>query len=176
MQRLLEKLFRTYYKDIYRYLYSLTHDASLSEDLASDVFLEVVKSIATFRGAADMKTWMFSIARHKWIDYLRKKNRRVEIEVLSELVGEEQDTGNGQKNSGEPEEQYLEKELLERIHTLLDEEPERTRNIVNLRLEGYSFYEIAQKENISESSARVIYFRAKEKLRQILVKEGLGRE
>ena len=176
MQRLLEKLFRTYYKDIYRYLYSLTHDASLSEDLASDVFLEVVKSIATFRGAADMKTWMFSIARHKWIDYLRKKNRRVEIEVLSELVGEEQDTGNGQKNSGGPEEQYLEKELLERIHTLLDKEPERTRNIVNLRLEGYSFYEIAQKENISESSARVIYFRAKEKLRQILVKEGLGRE
>lgn len=176
VQRLLEKLFRTYYKDIYRYLYSLTHDASLSEDLASDVFLEVVKSIATFRGVADMKTWMFSIARHKWIDYLRKKNRRVEIEVLSELVGEEQDTGNGQKNSGGPEEQYLEKELLERIHTLLDEEPERTRNIVNLRLEGYSFYEIAQKENISESSARVIYFRAKEKLRQILVKEGLGRE
>lgn len=176
MQRLLEKLFRTYYKDIYRYLYSLTHDASLSEDLASDVFLEVVKSIATFRGAADMKTWMFSIARHKWIDYLRKKNRRVEIEVLSELVGEEQDTGNGQKNSGGPEEQYLEKELLERIHTLLDEEPERTRNIVNLRLEGYSFYEIAPKENISESSARVIYFRAKEKLRQILVKEGLDRE
>ena len=137
MQRLLEKLFRTYYKDIYRYLYSLTHDASLSEDLASDVFLEVVKSIATFRGAADMKTWMFSIARHKWIDYLRKKNRRVETEVLSELVGEEQDTGNGQKNSGGPEEQYLEKELLERIHTLLDKEPERTRNIVNLRLEGY---------------------------------------
>ena len=96
MQRLLEKLFHTYYKDIYRYLYSLTHDASLSEDLASDVFLEVVKSIASFRGEADMKTWMFSIARHKWMDSLRKKNRRVEIEVLSELVGEEQDAGNGQ--------------------------------------------------------------------------------
>ena len=175
MQRLLEKLFRTYYKDIYRYLYSLTHDASLSEDLASDVFLEVVKSIATFRGAADMKTWMFSIARHKWIDYLRKKNRRAETEVLTELVGEERADGSGQDNNS-PEEQYLEKELLERIHTLLEEEPERTRNIANLRLEGYSFYEIAQKENISESSARVIYFRIKEKLRQTLIKEGLGHE
>ena len=179
MQRLLEKLFRTYYKDIYRYLYSLTHDASLSEDLTSDVFLEVVKSIATFRGAADMKTWMFSIARHKWIDYLRKKNRRAEIEVLSELVGEDavwNGNGVGAANSKGPEEQYLEKELLERIHTLLEEEPERTRNIVTLRLEGYSFYEIAQKENISESSARVIYFRIKEKLRQTLEKEGLGHE
>ena len=175
MQRLLEKLFRTYYNDIYRYVYSLTHDASLSEDLTSEVFLEVVKSIATFRGAADIKTWMFSIARHKWIDYLRKKNRRVETEVLTELVGEERDAGSGQGNNS-PEENYLEKELLERIHTLLAEEPERTRNIVNLRLEGYSFYEIAQKENISESSARVIYFRIKEKLCQTLKKEGLGHE
>lgn len=165
MQRLLEKLFRTYYKEIYRYLYSLTHDTSLSEDLASEVFLEVVKSIATFRGEADVKTWMFSIARHKWIDYLRKKNRQVETEVLSELVG---DKG--------IEEQYLNKELLGRITALLDEEPERTRNIVKLRLEGYSFYEIAKTENISESSARVIYFRAKEKIKLTLEKEGLGRE
>lgn len=170
MQRLLEKLFHTYYKDIYRYLYSLTHDASLSEDLASDVFLEVVKSIASFRGEADMKTWMFSIARHKWMDSLRKKNRRVEIEVLSELVGEKQEIFNG------PEEQYLEKELLERIYSLLEKEPERTRNIMKQRLEGYSFYEIGKLQGISESSARVIYFREKEKLRQILVKEGLDRE
>ena len=71
---------------------------------------------------------------------------------------------------------FLDKELLERVQVLLEEEPERTRNIVNLRLEGYSFYEIGKLQGISESSARVIYFREKEKLRQILVKEGLGRE
>ena len=176
MQRLLEKLFHTYYKDIYRYLYSLTHDASLSEDLASDVFLEVVKSIASFRGEADMKTWMFSIARHKWMDSLRKKNRRAEIEVLSELVGEEQNVTGVSPDDNKPEELALNKELLERIHSLLEKEPERTRNIVKQRLEGYSFYEIGKLQGISESSARVIYFREKEKLRQILVKEGLGRE
>lgn len=171
MQRLLEKLFCSYYKDIYRYLYSLTHDSTLSEDLASEVFLEVVKSIARFRGEADIKTWMFSIARHKWMDYLRKKNRRVQTEVLSDLVGEQE-----LANAKGIEEQYLDKELLERIYALLKEEPERTRSIVKLRIEGYSFYEIAKKENISESSARVIYFRAKEKIKQILEKEGLGHE
>jgi len=178
VQRLLEKLFRTYYKDIYRYLYSLTHDASLSEDLASDVFLEVVKSIATFRGEADMKTWLFSIARHKWIDSLRKKSRRVEIVALSEWLGENDGGGSREESrkNNDPEEQYLEKEILERIYSLLDTEPERTRNIVKLRLEGYSFYEIAKTENISESSARVIYFRAKEKIKESLEKEGLGRE
>ena len=171
MQRLLEKLFCSYYKDIYRYLYSLTHDSTLSEDLASEVFLEVVKSIARFRGEADIKTWMFSIARHKWMDYLRKKNRRVQTEVLSDLVGEQE-----LANAKGIEEQYLDKELLERIYALLKEEPERTRSIVKLRIEGYSFYEIAKKENISESSARVIFFRAKEKVKQVLEKEGLGHE
>jgi RNA polymerase sigma-70 factor (ECF subfamily) len=176
VQRLLEKLFRTYYKDIFQYLYSLTHDTSLSEDLTSEVFLEVVKSIAFFRGEADMKTWMFSIARHKWIDSLRKKKRLVELEVLSELVGEECSVTGTSPDENKPEEQYLNKELLERIYGLIEEEPERTRNIVRLRMEGYSFYEISKKENVSENSARVIYFRAKEKLRQILVKEGLGRE
>ncbi len=176
MQRLLEKLFHTYYKDIYRYLYSLTHDASLSEDLSSEVFLEVVKSIAAFRGEADIKTWLFSIARHKWVDYLRKKNRQVQIEVLSDLVGEERTVGSDTVDSKNPEVQFLEKEMLQRVFTLLEEEPERTRNIVKLRMEGYSFYEIGKSQKISESSARVIYFRAKEKIKQTLEKEGLGRE
>jgi len=176
MQRLLEKLFHTYYKDIYRYLYSLTHDASLSEDLSSEVFLEVVKSIAAFRGEADIKTWLFSIARHKWVDYLRKKNRQVQIEVLSDLVGEERTVGSDTVDSKNPEVQFLEKEMLQRVFTLLEEEPERTRNIVKLRMEGYSFYEIGKFQKISESSARVIYFRAKEKIKQTLEKEGLGRE
>lgn len=178
MQRLLEKLFRTYYKDIYRYLYSLTRDVSLSEDLASEVFLEVVKSVVTFRGESDVKTWMFSIARHKWMDYLRKRNRQAESEVLSELVGEQTVTENNAALAGGNgvEEQYLNKELLERIMSLLSEEPERTRNIMKLRMEGYSFYEIAKAEHISESSARVIYFRTKEKIKQILEKEGLGHE
>lgn len=174
VQRLLEKLFHTYYKDIYRYLYSLTRDVSLSEDLTSEVFLEVVKSIAAFRGESDIKTWMFSIARHKWMDYLRKKNRQVETEVLSELVGELQVLHvNNEKGT---EEKYLDKELLERIYTLLEAERPQTRNIVQMRMEGYSFYEIGKAQGISESSARVIYFRAKEKIKQTLEKEGLGCE
>ena len=170
MQRLLEKLFRTYYKDIYRYLYSLTRDASLSEDLTSEVFLEAVKSIASFRGESDIKTWMFSIARHKWCDYLRKKNRQPETESLSELIGDSSSQCNSWKKG--TEEQVLDKELLERIYSLLALEPERTQAVVKLRMEGYSFYEIAKMQTISESSARVIYFRAKEKIRQTLEKEG----
>jgi len=167
MRRLLEELFRTYHNDVYRYLYSLSHDASLSEDLASEVFLKVVKSIGTFRGEADIKTWLFSIARHEWYDHLRKKNRQIRTEAMTEFC-ESMDLG--------PEAKYHMQEIIRRIYSLLEQEPERTRSIVMMRLDGYSFYEIGQKFGISESSARVIDFRIKDKLRKILKKEGFTDE
>ena len=167
MRRLLEELFRTYHNDVYRYLYSLSHEPSLSEDLASEVFLKVVKSIGTFRGEADIKTWLFSIARHEWYDYLRKKNRQIRTEAITEFC-ESMELG--------PEAQYHRQEIIRRIYRLLEQEPERTRSIVMMRLDGYSFYEIAQKFGISESSARVIDFRTKDKLRKILKKEGFTDE
>ena len=77
MKQLLAELFEKYYIDVYTYLYSLCHDASLSEDLASDTFLEVVKSISTFRKESDIKTWLFSIARRRWFAYLKRKNRQI---------------------------------------------------------------------------------------------------
>ena len=85
MKQLLAELFEKYYIDVYTYLYSLCHDASLSEDLASDVFLEVVKSIATFRGESDIKTWIYSIARRQWFAYLKRKNRQVQTESIHDL-------------------------------------------------------------------------------------------
>lgn len=163
MRRLLEELFSKYYKDVYTYLYSLSRDPSLSEDLAQEVFLEVVKSIATFRGESDIKTWLFSIARHKWYSYLRKTSRQTNTEDLSEFMVSSEKT---------PEEQCQDEEVAKRIYALLDLEPERTRSIVAMRLEGYSFYEIGVKYGISENSARTIDFRAKIKIRQILKKEG----
>ena len=167
MHGLLEKLFTVHYKDVYNYLYSLSHDASLSEELAQEVFLEVVKSIATFRGEANMKTWLFSIARNRWYSYLRRKNRQPEIESLTEFLPAVDQT---------PEEQYQSRELADRIYALLEQEPERTQRIVLMRLEGHSFFEIGQTVGISESSARVIDFRAKTKIRNILTKGGFACE
>ena len=163
MRRLLEELFSTYYKDVYHYLYSLSRDASLSEDITQEVFTDVMKSLASFRGDSDIKTWLFSIARNKWYSYLRRKNRQPETEVLTEFL---------ELPGKTPEDHYQIKEMAERIYQLLENEPERTQKIVLLRLNGLSFFEIGKEIGISEQSARVIEFRAKTKIRQILKKEG----
>lgn len=163
MQQLLKELFAAYYQDVYSYLYSFSRDAALSEDMASEVFLEAVKSIGRFRGEADMKTWLFSIARHKWFGHLRKKNHSLQALPLEDVCAVTDKT---------PESLYMQKELAERILSLLTQEPERTRKVLAMRMEGYSFHEIGRALGISESSARVIAYRAKTKIRQILEKEG----
>lgn len=165
MKQLLAELFEKYYIDVYTYLYSLCHDASLSEDLASDVFLKVVKSISTFRGESDIKTWLFSIARHRWFAYLKRKNRQVQTESIHDLydtteLGETDDFS----------------EVAELIQEILSCESALTRDVVQMRIDGYSYYEIASKHNISENSARVVYFRAKSKIKKHLEKEGFRYE
>ncbi len=167
MSELLAELFETYYKDIYTYLYGLSHDAPLSEDLASEVFVEVVRSISSFRGESDIKTWLFTIARRKWFAYLRKKNRQVQTQSIHDLydtpaLGAEDDSAA--------------KEAADLISGILKQEPVLTREVVRMRLEGYSYYEISVRYNISEASARVIYFRAKAKIKKHLEKEGFRYE
>ena len=165
MKQLLAELFEKYYIDVYTYLYSMCHDASLSEDLASDVFLEVVKSISSFRGQSNIKTWLFSIARHRWFAYLKKKNRQVQTESIHDLYDTVELGTTDSVN-----------EIAELIQELLSGESALTRDVVWMRVDGYSYYEIAVKHKISENSARVIYFRAKAKIRIHLEKEGLSYE
>ena len=70
---LIEKLYSDYKSDVFYYLVSVTHDSDLSEDLTSETFLSAIKSLSGFKGKSDIKTWLFSIARHKWYEHLRKK-------------------------------------------------------------------------------------------------------
>lgn len=163
VRELLRELFVSHYGEVYAYLYCLSRDAALSEDLASEVFLEAVRSIHRFRGESDVRTWLFSIARHRWFGYLRRKKRDPQTEPL-----EDRYIPTGQT----PESELLRREIAKRITELLSEEPERTRQIVQMRLEGYSFHEIGKKTGISENSARVIDYRAKVRIRRTLEKEG----
>lgn len=159
----IKKLYEEYKQDIFIYLVSLTNDASLSEDLVSETFLSAIKSIHRFKGNSSIKTWLFSIARNKWYEYLRKEKSTISLDDLaySYIMG-----------AFNLEEKVIQKDISNKILCLLDSEQSRTKDIVLMRIEGYSYYEISKKYAISESSARVIDYRAKKKIKDILTKEG----
>ena len=160
---IIKKIYEEYKKDVFVYLVSLTNDTCLSEDLVSETFLSEIKSITRFKGESSIKTWLFSIARNKWYEYLRKEKLTTSLDDLTyHYIVSELDL----------EEKLIQKDISNKILYLLEKEPERTRSIVLMRIEGYSYLEISQKYEISESSARVIDYRAKKKIKEILIKEG----
>lgn len=157
----IEELYALYKKDVYAYLLSLTKDQTLAEDLLSETFVKAILHIATFKGKSSVKTWLFAIARNNWLQMLRKEKKPVEFnDSLKSYM------------SGSIEDTVISQLEIERIQNLLESKDERTKMILSMRLEGYSFAEIGQKLNISESTARVIDFRTKQWLRKELMKEG----
>jgi len=157
----IEYLYNEYSKDIYNHLFWLTHNPVLSEDLLQETFLHAIKSISSFRGDSSVKTWLYSIARHLWIDHLRKtKIITINEEISNIIVAIDYDT------------KLQNKEIVERIFSLIRSKDEKTRKIFFMRVYGYSYSEISEKVCVNENSARVIDFRSRKWIKETLEKEG----
>ena len=159
----IELLYETYRLDVFRYLMGLTRDPDLAEDLLSETFVTALTALDGFRGEGSVKSWLLTIARNKWKDHLRKRNPVSDVD-LTELYIADPSPG--------PEKRAMDKETAKRAMELLKLEEPRTQTVVKMRIEGYSYFEIGQKLNIREGSARVIDFRARNRLRERLMKEG----
>ncbi len=155
----IKSLYIEYKDDLYRYLISITNNPSLSEDIVSETFLTALKSLQKFKGQSSIKTWLFSIARYKWYEYLRKNKIGDSLDSMAGIY---------LKDGVNIEESLITKETIERIYQLLSQEDERKKDVILMRIQGYSFLEIAEKHNISESSARVLHMRVKNKIREAL--------
>lgn len=159
----IETLYLEYKQDIYQYLLSLSHDHTFAEDLLSETFVKAICSIATFKEKSTVKTWLFGIARNVWLQSLRKRSPTLEWSDLLERYIH--------SDLNSLEDTFITKQTVEQVYSLLDTKDERTRTVFHMRIESYSYYEIAQRLNISENSARVIDFRTRKWLKAELEKE-----
>ena len=157
----LETLYTRYHTDLYRYLCHLTHDPAEAEDLLSETFLRALRRLPAFRGECAVKTWLFGIARNVWRESLRRRQDAVSLDdpeaMLERCLG--QDTLQEVTDA---------RRALARVRQALAALPPRTRQIVELRAQGYSYAEIAGYLQITESSARGVEHRARAALHQIL--------
>jgi RNA polymerase sigma-70 factor, ECF subfamily len=74
----MQVLFQRHNVRVYRFVLRLTGNASLAEDIVSEVFLNVWRQAGTFEGKCQVTTWLLTIARHKAVSVLR---RRTEAEL-----------------------------------------------------------------------------------------------
>ena len=71
-----EQIYRTYFKSIYHYVWQLSGNEYIAEEITSETFFKAINSIESFRGDCDMRVWLCQIAKNTYYSYL-KKNKRV---------------------------------------------------------------------------------------------------
>jgi RNA polymerase sigma-70 factor (ECF subfamily) len=72
-KRAMELLFVRHNVRIYRFISRITGNASLAEDIVSEVFLDVWRKAGGFKGKSNVSTWLLAIARYKAMTALRRE-------------------------------------------------------------------------------------------------------
>lgn len=154
----MEQIYEEYFETVYKYLFCLTHDNDISEELTQETFYKAVKKISTFKGTCKMSVWLCQIAKNLWYDECRKRKKIVPIQEDEMNIP---DIDNTEDKTILKEEKVL---LYQKMQ-LLDE---KTREVIYLRITGeLSFKEIATILNKTENWVRVTFYRGKNKLKEV---------
>lgn len=157
----MEKLYKDYFQMVFKYLFCMTHDADLSEELAQETFYQAIKTCDNFRGDCKVSTWLCQIAKHLLFKEHEKRKR-----YASNPIDEISDSLPAKENV---EGLVLANESKVALYQKLQSLDSKTREVMYLRLTGeLSFREIGEILKKNETWARVTFYRGKQKL----VKEG----
>ena len=151
---LFEELYEENYKIVYGYLFSLSKNETISEDLTSETFLKAFAKLSSFKGGSKISTWLCQIAKNEYLQYLRKQKRLEPIEDHTELEA-----------SDRLEDMVQDKAMAIEIHKLLHQLEEPYREVFILKVFAeLSYGEIAVILDKNETWARVTYYRARIKI------------
>ena len=158
MSDCIEQIYKENAQSVYKYLLSLSHDPSTAVELTQETFYRAVYSIGRYNASCKMSVWLCQIAKHVWYQELRKRKRCNAQELTKNIPGQ---------STPEQSVMYSEEKasLYKAIHTL----NESMKEVVYMRLSGeLSFAEIGEVLGKSENWARTTFYRAKQKMAEVL--------
>lgn len=165
-----KQLYDKYKKEIYIYLYYLSGDPHVAEDLTQETFVGAFKSIRKFRGESKVSTWLYQIAKYTFYDFLRKKQK--EQEKIDDYIAESELV-----DFRTPESTYVQNESAKVLCEAIQQLPQPKQHLVILRLcSQLSYKAIGEIFEQTEVWARVNFYRAKKDLGAILESEANDNE
>ena len=165
----MEELVEQFRDGLILYLNTYVNDLTEAEDLAEDVFVELVVKKPRFRGRSSFRTWLYAIARHRAVDRVRKLARRREVP--------EEAAGQARAEDALFAAHFAEKENAAAVHRALGRIRPEYRQVLYLSFfEDFSNAEIAESLRKTRRQVENLIYRAKQALRAELEKEGIADE
>jgi RNA polymerase sigma-70 factor, ECF subfamily len=159
-------VYKKYQPLVFNFVKSQINNYQLAEELTQDIFMDFIEALRDFRFQSSLKTFLFSIARHKIVDQIRKKKlknilfSRLPTHIIESLkivfIDEEIDK----------------KELREKIVKIFSALPNDYQVILRLKyIEGVSVSEIAKKLQMNFKATESLLFRARKSFVKVFDKE-----
>ena len=169
----LSVLFDTYYEKLYLFAEKYIYDSDKAHDIVQDVFLKIWENAERLELTSSIQHYLFASVRNGCLNYL--KSLQIEDRNNRKYAGAYIESQNGDMVDDE--------ELLARVRQVLDELPEKCREVCLLRfVEGYKYAEIAARLDMNENTVKAQLHRGMERLKQafatydyVLVLCALGR-
>ena len=164
--RAFDELMDAYHDGLILFINKLVGNYAVAEELAADSFVDLLVHKKRFLGNSDFRTYLYSIGRHKAIDYIRKdaKKKIVDPEEIFELADDER-----------IEETFIEDETKRALHRAIAQLGEDYRAAVYLIFfEELSYEQAAQVLGKSKKQIDNLVYRAKGALKKILTEGGNG--
>lgn len=156
-----EEIYSEYCNPIFGFMLKLTSgDHHMSEEITQECFYQAFISLHKFKGKSTFLVWLCAIAKNCYYKRIKKQREIcMDINVLA----------NELRDDDETEKIYEAKFTSSLMRDTILELNTQQRDIVIYRVYfEISYSEISKLMKISEESAKVAFFRAKEKLRKVL--------
>lgn len=152
-----EQVYEENYPVVYKYALSLCRDPVMAEELAQEAFVKAMEHMDRFDGKCQLYVWICQIAKNTYYTYLRKQKHTVHEDWEPDQA------------SADPEEALLDRETAGEIHRLYSRLPEPYKEVFSLRVfGGLSFGQIGGLFGKTDNWARLIFFRAKQRIKEDL--------
>lgn len=157
-----EKIYDTYFDDVYLYVRRLSGNEHVAEEIASETFFKAMSSIKNFRGECDIRVWLCQIAKNSYFSYLKKNGKTIGLDdvKLQDLADP-----NALLPRKIPNEKEDIRQAQKAVHTL----PELYREVFMWRVfADLSFKQIGELFHKTDNWACVTYHRARKMIKSRL--------
>jgi RNA polymerase sigma-70 factor (ECF subfamily) len=153
-------------RPVIHFLYRMVQNSAVAEELAQEVFLRVYRSRETYQPTAKFTTWLFRIATHLALNWIRDRKSERGQESL------DREAADGGRLRQVPDRQFnveqhlLREARLEEVRRAIATLPEKQRAAVLMhKYQEMEYSQIASVLSCSESAVKSLLFRAYETLR-----------